>query len=101
MLISSEKHLRHNFSQIFFICVKIYNTQIVKENIEAMSVFIWDVASRHWLLIFIDVSGQGSDSFFKSRMYNVIGRSNFEEGDSRQCRNVGYKSTSDEVQYPG
>lgn len=66
-----------------------------------MSAFIWDVASRHWVLLFIDITGQHSDSFFKRRMYTVIGRSNLEEGNSRQCQNGGYKPTSDAVQYPG
>jgi len=48
-----------------------------------MSAFIWDVASRHWVLLFIEVTGQSSYSFFKSRMYTVIGRSNLEEGNSK------------------
>jgi len=48
-----------------------------------MSAFIWDVSSRHWVLLFMDVSGQCSDSFFKNRMNNVIGRSNLEEGKSK------------------
>lgn len=54
-----------------------------------MSEFIWDVASRHWVLLFIDVSGQRSYSFFKSRMYNVNERSNLEEGKADIAEMVG------------
>jgi hypothetical protein len=48
-------------------------------------------------LIITDVSSQRSDSLFKSRMYNVIGHSSPEEGNSGQCRNGENKSTSDVV----